>query len=258
MKTCVVCLTRGYPHVEMYNKLIDRTNKINECFKSIEHVIFHEGNIPIEHQDYIESKCHEPINFVHVDFSIPKDIQIPMETFKTWRDGSCYPGYHRMCEFNFCDIWSYVNGYDIMIRIDEDCIINGNKWQEEFNSFLNSENVFSCLTYNNNNRDTHELTNKTLPEFLKRNFGTDEMYKSLPATNLYFTRINFWKRKDVKDFIKKIKLSNGCIMYRWGDAPLIDICLNMFAENKIDKIKNCEYFHGSHNSTISTDKEWCK
>ena len=139
-KKVICCLTRGYPHPQMYERLINRNRLIYE--KIIKHttdidvVLFHEGNIPEPAQEFIKHHSFDmDIKFVKVPFTFPQEIDIPAESMKTFQDGTCYPGYHLMCQFNFCGIWSVVNDYDTVIRIDEDCMLISDNWIEKIKDF---------------------------------------------------------------------------------------------------------------------------
>ena len=232
-RTVICCLTRGYANTFQYSKLIDRNRSLYEKVikhrPSVDVLLFHEGNINIEHQQHIiKNSYNMDIKFVQVPFSGPQ-IEIPQESINTFLDGSCYPGYHLMCQFHFCHIWSFVDEYDIVIRLDEDCILLSDNWIENIDAFEKSSDVFRTIDYNySNGLDNHPLTNETLSEFLISTFGNDKMYKAVPGTNLYFTKMDFWRRKDVKDVIKLIEDSHGCLKYRWGRSRFIRRCAQSF------------------------------
>ena len=259
MKLSVVCLTRGYQNEKLYSKLIDRTKKIVEILVNYDYdlILFHEGNINQMHQEYIQTEISKKIKFIHVDFSFPFDYRVPQETMTTFENRTCYPGYHRMCEFNFCDMWSYLTDYDIVFRIDEDCLLDNKNWKENIEDFINSDEVFRCISYNKNEIDSHELTNNTFPHFLNTFWGKSEnIYKSLPTTHLYITKMSFWKNPEVVRFLISVKTSQGCLKFRWGDHVLIDSVLNLYSNDKIGLFKDVSYFHGSHNKIMNPDEKW--
>ena len=123
-------------------------------------LIFHEGNIPEEHQQYINSKSPEVYNFIDVseDFKYDKSIisEVPdIERFNI--------GYRLMCRFNFFHIWKYVNKYDFLIRIDEDVIVK--KFSKSLLDNLNNNFIFGTADLSS---ESHEYTNISLPEELKK------------------------------------------------------------------------------------------
>ena len=55
---CIAVLTRGYDRIEDYSLLIRRNKciEINLIDKNTDNLIFHEGNIREEHQQYIQTQ----------------------------------------------------------------------------------------------------------------------------------------------------------------------------------------------------------
>ena len=128
MRYCIAVLTRGYNDISMYSLLIRRNLAIQENLvdKTIDILIFHEGNITAEHQVHIIKETPDlNIKFIDVNnghaFKQHKAaIEFNPETnfFKI--------GYRHMCSFWFVDFWHFVGDYDRMLRIDEDCFIDFN------------------------------------------------------------------------------------------------------------------------------------
>jgi hypothetical protein len=58
MSKCIAVLTRGYNNMNQYEDLINRNIHISDNLvdKSIDILIFHEGNISKEHQIFIDLK----------------------------------------------------------------------------------------------------------------------------------------------------------------------------------------------------------
>ena len=94
----IVVLTRGYSNVNRYNQLIER-NKILENTISLDtdYIIFHEGNIPVEHQTYISNKtpCLD-LQFINVEKDFKK-----INTHIDPRTRGFSLGYRNMCNFWF-------------------------------------------------------------------------------------------------------------------------------------------------------------
>ena len=245
MKTAVFCLTRGYHDQNMYARLIARNNSIRQFVGTISDIIlFHEGNISHEHQQYIESQTPDlQFKWVHVPFNFPHDVKLPLETIQTFMNGNCYPAYHVMCEFHTCDVWDYLKDYDVVLRVDEDCILQSEKWS----------GVFDCVSEETPYRtpmfdiETHTLTNQTLPEWL----GEDAKFydKSMPYTNVFVTRMDVWRHPDVKSWLSQVRESRGCIKYRWGDHVLHSVVLKKFGIGH-DVMNGYDYYHGSHDRHI--------
>ena len=158
----LVVLTRGYKEKYKYEKLLKRNKKLEEYYnENIDYIIFHEGNIDDEHQNYINGDTIIPFKFINVNYEFrikDKNLIFRKKTFK-WGIG-----YRNMCNFWFCGFWKYVEKYDKILRIDEDCIIyyDYNKIFELLN------NKVACygkwLPF-----DSHKVT-KGLNEFTSRFF----------------------------------------------------------------------------------------
>lgn len=247
MKTAVFCLTRGYPNPAMYSRLVTRNMSIRKLIGTEPDILlFHEGNVSPGHQQFVVSKTPElKIKWIAVPFHFPRDVSLAHETLATFYDGSCYPGYHLMCEFHTCDVWDHLKDYDVVLRVDEDCILESGPWS----------NVFSCVSPEIPYRtpmfdvETHKLTNDTFSEWLA---DDSKFYdKSMPYTNVFVSRMDIWSRPDVRAWIERVRESRGCIKYRWGDAPLHGVILKKFGIPH-GTMDGYEYYHGSHNLHVNS------
>ena len=242
MSNAIFCLTRGYPGRQMmYGRLIERNTAIKNCIGTQwPLVIFHEGNISENDQQFIQKFTTDlKIRWVAVSLQFLNGPDVPEETIRTFYDGSCYPGYHCMCEFHMCDVWDHLKEFDKVLRIDEDCIING-AWIDIFDS-VTDETPYSTPTFD---VETHELTNKTIGEWCP------EYDKSMPYTNVFIAKMSMWLREDIRNFTNEIKKNRGCIKFRWGDAPIHGLILKKFSV-PYAIMKKYAYFHGSHNRMVN-------
>lgn len=246
MKTAVFCLTRGYNNPVMYTRLLSRNESIARFLKdeSPDIVMFHEGNVTTEHQKMIESRTPE-LNFrwIQIPWIFPENVPLPSATINTFYNGSCYPGYHLMCEFHTCDVWDYLKDYDIVLRVDEDCVLTSSNWRTVFQSLDEFDYRTPMFDI-----ETHDLTNSTLPRWL----GPDSHYydRSMPYTNVFVTKMAPWLREDVQDWLKKVRESKGCLLYRWGDHVMQGIALKKFGISN-STLEDFSYYHGSHNRHVS-------
>lgn len=254
----VAVLTRGYSNIKQYSTLIKRNISIAKNLNftpQVDILIFHEGNITSEHQEYI-SKFTPSLKLIftcikeHAFKEEKKQIPIyqPTRTFGL--------NYRHMCSFWFVDFWNYVQDYDMIVRIDEDCIIDFSI-PELFNDLQNKTAIYGTWT-----RDQDFVTiglNKFTQQFLKENIPNISApiishkpsgpYTNVIGLNLKILRENML----VQNYIKCIKESNHIYTFRWGDLPLWGETLfylcNPNSYIKSDKIK---YFHGSHNTYVGT------
>lgn len=246
MKTAIFCLTRGYPHPFLYSRLVARNKSIEKFIgESSDLVLFHEGNVSSEHQRIVESETPNlKFKWIQIPFEFPRDVPLPHETISTFHDGRCYPGYHVMCEFHTCDVWDHLKNYDVVLRVDEDCILESEKWVD----------VFECVSPEVPYRtpmfdvETHELTNATLPMWLGED--ADFYDQTMPYTNVFVTRMDVWNREDVRAWIECVRESRGCIKYRWGDHVLHSVILKKFGIGH-GTMDGYSYYHGSHDRHVA-------
>ena len=254
MKIVIAALVRGYEETASYSSLIKRNKYIKKNITSkincpYELLIFHEGNIPEEHQQYINSKSPEVYNFIDVseDFKYDKSIisEVPdLERFNI--------GYRLMCRFNFFHIWKYVNKYDFLIRIDEDVIVK--KFSKSLLDNLNNNFIFGTADLSS---ESHEYTNISLPEELKKIFdstNTDFYNHLFPYTNFYISNIEFWNNNDIQILLREISNNKLQLIHRWGDLPIIGSILN-FKNIEIKILKGISYSHLSHKNRFKITKK---
>jgi len=254
MNAAIVCLTRGYSNPNYYQNLINRNRHIYENFnrlleKQYPLLIFHEGNISSEHQNFILAhEKNEKVFFVDIgsDFMWPQNIDQSQVL-----DNRFTLGYRLMCRFHTAKIWKYVYEYDYIMRIDEDVMIGPLQYD-----------IFDYMQKNNLDympsrfmHEYHDLTNDTLPkrvqEFLPQGLWQEENYDQttlwIPYTNLYAARVSIFTSPQAIDFLQKITDHPDFLIHRWGDAPLHGICLKLFSSfERISIIHNFICLHGTH------------
>ena len=248
MKVAIIALTRGYPNNRSsYDSLIKRNKAIYSNLNSLRNIpadmiLFHEGNISIEDQEFINSKYPGTLIF--------KDVSkyFKSQNLKLEGEEKFTLGYRQMCRFNMFHIWDEVSNYDYVFRIDEDIEVldvNPNIFE-----YL-KENKITYMT-GRYTKDIHRLTNKTLPYFLLKN--TDLNVKKIynhrnPYTNLYISSVKFWKTEDVQSYLKTIALTDEQIIYRWGDHTVQGLILN-YKNVRINLFPKLVYKHPSHSLII--------
>jgi len=254
MRIVIAALVRGYSNKSEYKSLLKRnkyiykniTSKINY---SVDLILFHEGNISLDHQNYINKKS--PDKYIFVDVS--KDFHYKKETLANIPDLDRFGiGYRLMCKFNFFHIWKYVDEYDYLIRIDEDVLIK----RFDCNIFDNINQNFVFGTANLTN-ETHIYTNKSLPNELQKIFNTNNQSfynHKFPYTNFYITKLEFWKDSDLNSALRIIAENDKQFLYRWGDLPVIGSVLN-YMEVHITLLKNIKYKHLSHQNKFKISKK---
>lgn len=231
MKNAIVCLTRGYHNLKAYDSLIERNKSIlNFIGDKYPLIIFHEGNIPNDHQQYIKSQTPQ-LHFTFVDIS------------EVW-----VGGYEAMCRFQAFDVWNYCREFDYIMRIDEDCII----LKCEHDPFdLIAKNVYLRSVYF---AESHSETNATLPQRIEELTGAkkEDFYNDkFVYTNVSVSSVQFWLEPKMNELLKTISCSNEQLENRWGDLPVLGSLLNIFAVGRVGYIKGLSYRHLSHNNVIN-------
>lgn len=253
MKAAIVILTRGYPQKEWYGKLIQRNAHIYEHFnKHLKQqyplVIFHEGNIPEDHQKFIiENGKNSDVRFVNVSTHFQWPSYCNPDLMK---DPGFYHGYRIMCAFNSVHIWNYCKEFDYIFRIDEDTLID----HLSYDIFEYMESHDLDYMVGRFCEETHTLTNTTIPSFAESisnekwkvsDYDQTELW--VPYTNLYVARTKFFLQNEVQSFLNKLIENPDFFYNRWGDHVVSGIVLKAFSsKEKIKIIPNFTYYHGSH------------
>ena len=131
-------LTRGYTDPSEYDRMLIPRNKAIAKWAPVDmdHLIFHEGNIPAAHHQYIleRSPASMHIIFVNVANLFDPSKDVPCNDVPQTSACQCTPlsnsfslGYKHMCHFWFIDFLRYVRGYKFVIRVDEDCIVHSSR-----------------------------------------------------------------------------------------------------------------------------------
>ena len=240
----VYCLTRGYMGFGKYHylKLIVRNNFIRKAINKEQHlydfVIFHEGNVSrLDRLAINWLSGIRDIQFKEVTdyFEVPEGVSIGDASVQAF-------GYELMCLFQYLKVWNYLAQYEEAVRIDDDCLIS--KIPK-----LNEGEIFACASLS---AETHEPTNLTLLSYLKQK-GYEKYYDhAFPYTNLFVTKVDFWRTPDVTEFLGDVSRSPNSLLNRWGDLPIIGVTLKAFANWDASRsvLPEYEYDHLSHNSKV--------
>ena len=254
LKIGIVALVRGYNNFESYDQLIQRNKYLYENVKlkanhDYSYILFHEGNISLEGQEYIQEKTKFEIEFIDVKtcFEISQKLE-DAALKESGREYANDKGYRLMCRFNTFYIWSYVKKFDYILRVDEDCLIE--KFDEnQFDIMYKSKIDFCVSQYS---IETHSYTNSSLPSFLVKNLNAndDSFYNhKFPYTNVYISRVNFWLEPEINKKLENIALSDEQYIYRWGDLPILGSYLNYF-KSKVVFFNFLQYKHLSHGNNV--------
>lgn len=234
MDNAIVALVRGYDTLGGYQMLIERNAAIKHFINQDNQyplVLFHEGNIKPEDKKYVE------------DFSGGQTIKW-VDISPVWQGG-----YEAMCQFQTFHLWNYCREYDLVMRIDEDCIIRACETDpfEQMGSNVYLKTVYWA--------ESHSETNATLPEKIREHTGAnpEEFYNhKFPYTNVSVARVSFFTERRMNDLLYLIAMCPDQRKYRWGDLPVLGSLLNIFAKGRVGTTEGLVYGHISHNNVITS------
>jgi len=246
-------------------------------------IILHEGDYnerdKIEIVTGIRGECKELIKFKEIDkndFEIPEHIDkdklnksVNTQIVPYWRNKK----YRSMCYFWIKHFIKYCDGYDYIMRLDDDSIIEEPITSDLFKLLNDNKNVYMSNIIHIDcgicNFEMKELFKKIIPninnEKLDKLFVKAEISNKQPIynklkelyhivnnieydkdnftinmplmyyNNFFITNTNFWKRDDVLKIIDEIDKSGNIFYYRYGDAPLQTLIVSLLEPEKITR-----------------------
>lgn len=227
-------------------------------------ILFHDGTLPSSHQDYIKLATPSlPIAFVDVskvfkEFKAVNISQCPTNSFVRYMFS---PGYHSMCYFWFIRFQKYVEQYDWLLRIDDDCIL---KRDVRHNIQLLPKNVHFASAFwvdlskvaSDTIRPGHEgsvvvgLRNLTI-HYARQKQLFDSIHSwHAPYTNVMYIDLT-WLRNNtiIQDYMKIVEESQCIYSNRWGDLPLWGAAIYLVSEPPYQL--KIPYFHGTHSMLVN-------
>lgn len=162
--------------------------------------------------------------------------------------------YQHMCRFFFRDIFLHPSLYDVDIymRLDSESILNTtvNLFEYMKRDIVYMHNrVFNDANFVVRGlKQFVESLVKGMKVEIKDVNNYSKIFKRTVLSyynNFEICRMNFFRSKEMFQFINLVDLSYGQFIYRWGDAPLRYISLSLYAENytKISLPKQIKYCH---------------
>ena len=260
-KNAIVLLNRGYEYIYSYQNLINRNNNIydkiiSKTFIHFDIIIFHEGNILKEHQEYIQTNTPSlKLNFIDVTTTEPKTAfqlsknKINLELCPPTLLASQFStGYRHMCHFWSIDFLDYLKDYKYIVRIDEDCLVE-NFDLSVFEKMYKNNIFFVSPYFQGKDNENVTIGMEILwDRFIKENNITPFKYyhdMKCPYTNLMIVDIqNIRNNLIIKQFLKYIDDSHGIYSNRWGDLPIWGLILSTLIDPKhYSDFKTISYTH---------------
>lgn len=257
MKTCIVLLLPNtLRHKWLTGCLTSLTSYYLNAFPT-DVVIFHESGFSVSNQLSIKQQLPNiTVVFKEIQFTIPNIVKNDTNFKPRWCDG--YWGadrcisYGGMCTFFAMDIFRHLNemGYSYYARLDDDSEIKTPIGYDMFNN-MKSNNLVYCY-----NMSMWEAPHVICGAFdfihsnLNENSIINKQYRFDDSNRMLYYYNNF-EVVNVDLYLNRTKEINALIhesgniyYYRWGDAPIRTILLNLlFDKNSIRKMQ----FSYSHN-----------
>lgn len=225
--------------------VIVRNQSIAKNFKGIcDLIFFHEGDISEEYKEKIRYRSCVNFNYKFIevpDFKIT-DSEIQNLKPQILDIGNVRTGYSSMCKFWSYRFLNYLEDYDYVIRLDDDCIVL-NDIQPVIDELETKYLSFPTLG--------NEDFRYGLESFIKAYFDKpilDIEKVSVPYTN--FCGFNLKKiraNKSIRNFFKEVENNEFIHKYAWNDTLIWGILMKyMIGEENWSEHKQIKYIHLSH------------
>jgi hypothetical protein len=256
MKIAIACLLRGYLKLSGYDDFLRRSQSVLSNLKQketnavIHHIIYHEGNIGLSHQKYLQKKSSIDFIFVNVAAEfIWIDIAESDFCYPTKLSDSFSSGYKSMCRFWFDGFLRYAKGYDYLVRIDEDCILYQSNIIDIINEMDRCQSIYATpFIYGVDDSLVTVGLSELITKFQDDN-GLERAYDPgfNPYTNVFFINIARISGNTIFTHFSDAVHKSGCIFInRWGDLPLWGCVLQTcFSKTDILICPQFKYFHSS-------------
>lgn len=251
----VFTLVRGKPTLAGFNDFKNRTVALEQVVKeSYDNYAFHEGDVP---PDVISTfwQAHR-VQFINVhEFGGFDPSSVPTKMMV--RGPNDYPvGYKHMCRF-FSWQWIRIfKNYKYVMRIDEDVIVH-HVDQSPFRYIMQNPNI--VYAYGMETTEKHAETLYTydvwLSSYLAQRKKSPVDVRYMYFTNVFLTRVDFWLRADVNEFLQDIDRTGHIYHHRWGDAPIQTSALKIFAQPTQISFMRIDYSHASTGNEIKNGRE---
>lgn len=226
----ITALTRGYKKIDGYATLIERNKALDRFFNGkYPLILFHEGNIPGRHQRYIANQTpNQSVQFLDIS--------------DRWQGG-----YEGMCRFQMWDVWDICQHYEMIFRVDEDCVISEMP-TDPFEMMGDNVYLKSCYW-----GESHSETNASLPQEIETLTGAKRanFYNNkFVYSNVSLAKPSFWLTGMPSLILKSLASHPGQRKNRWGDLPVLGSLLNIYAQGKVGTLTGLKYKHISHNVEV--------
>lgn len=206
-------------------------------------IFFYENHLHEEYRKKIKySLPAHDIKFIQVNNFTPTSEERETLKPKVLDLGGFFSNYTSMCKFWSYGFLEWVDEYDYLIRIDDDCV-----------SLNNIEKIFDELEtkYLCYPKLSGEIFRTGLEDFVKMYFDKTQIDTGkvfCPYTNFCGFNLNkIRKDKRIKNFFKEIENNQFIHRYAWTDTLIWGIIMRYFLkEEEYMEIQAIKYIHLSH------------
>jgi len=268
-KIATAVLTRGYDlksilnyrFIILRNWSITRTFLVQSRGVKTDHFVFHEGNITVVARMAI-SIASWPLRLRFVNLreffgkfkqetnskNLEKCPETPLsEKFSV--------EYRAMCAFWIDEFLTYLGDYDVILRVDEDCVLKSLNYETVFTPMIEGTVDYCAgMAFGFDLPDVTRGLEDFVIEWHEQHPGTSTPVFNLnPYTNLFLLRPKAVKSNpEALDFLRHVR-SSGCVLNnRWGDHVIWGALLSMYGDTiRSNFAAEVSYFHGSHRAFVT-------
>ena len=225
--------------------VIVRNESISKNFKGkCDLIFFHEGNLSEEYMERIKFKSPRGFNIKFIE--VP-NFKPTLEELEYYRHllvdpPSVYTGYTSMCTFWSYRFMDFLDEYDYVIRIDDDCIA-----LSDIQSIVdNLQNKYLAFPYMSGENFRHGFE-----DFIKMYFDNppikDDKIRT-PYTNFCGFNLNKIRNdKRIINFFKEVHGTQFIHKYTWTDTLLWGLLIEyLLKESDWVEDTDVKYIHLSH------------
>jgi hypothetical protein len=264
-------LTRGYTLRSFlsYRFIIARNRSILRILVAqrrgvkIDHFVFHEGNIGILGRVAI-GVASWPLRLRFVNLrkffdkfaqgTTSKNLERCPETYLS---SQFSVKYRAMCAFWIDEFLTYLGDYDVVFRVDEDCVLRSLDFESVLSPMIEGAVDYCAgMAFGFDAPDVTRGFEDFCTEWHEEHPSTRiPVFSVNPYTNLFLLRPQAVKSiPEALDFLQHVR-SSGCVLKnRWGDHVVWGALLSMYGDTlNSDFAAKVSYFHGSHGALVSQE-----
>mmetsp|Transcript_66619 Transcript_66619/g.124331 ORF Transcript_66619/g.124331 Transcript_66619/m.124331 type:complete len:696 (-) Transcript_66619:55-2142(-) len=246
-----------------YAAFLEAATRIRLTFafeREYPHIVFHEGNLPISHQRFIQERV-PAVLFHNIGHLFHRPSWTPPRSDWVATDRS--EGYRNMCRFYIVQLYAVMAqlGFDAFLRVDDDVFMLMRADYDPFRRLFEQGLVYMFGTLQ---EEKHDWTPLSLPPWLTSycesfQWSQPKNCSSLAASvisdmffsNLFISRLSFWMQPDVVRFLHDVDHSNNIYVQRWGDAPIQAAAVRLFAAPELaQRFPQLIYVHNSGQNLV--------